>query len=929
MPCAHRVLHKRRKLISLPTFLAMLEPFQIEQLFAELHLSDAACSLIRGARSCAPVRDIGSQLGNVNVWQFSKKMGGRHLKLESRTVEAAAATLYEFDSCVLEYWAQPVKIDLIFENDAKRRLTRTQYTPDFLLIFENKVVVTEWREESRLQMLAAKGTQFYKDQDHKWHFVSAEEYFNKLGIVYEVHSSLELPHKFVQNVRFLEGYNDPSCRTLCSDSLNRLRALLREQGRAYFLDLISKHGYSADEVFCAVCYGFAYINLHTQRLDMSNDLMVYRDQLIASAYESLEKRDDPPPLPFPGMLRLIPGTVIQFNGRLFTVTIVASGQVFLKDVQQNTVTLALKDVEKLYCSTQDLEVINSFVNPAESQSLADFSEQKLREGIRRLDAIDSNDKSISPRTLQRWKQLAATKLTRVEALISLIPRSDLKGNRTTRISENVEALATKTVETFFNTPECRTVIAAYAKYSVLCADATVVPMSYQTFCKRAKLLSSVAKREGNRKAYQTGSIPLILDYREPVHGVRPHDVCYIDHTIMNIALTGLRGSDLGKPCFTLAIDGHTTQARAFYVSFDPPCARSVLMTLRDYVRRNNRLPKIIVVDGGAEFRSKELEIFCRIFEIDLRHRPPHHPRHGSLVERAMGYTETELLSQLHGNTRILKNVRMVTKSVEPFQFREWTLPALWGALNEFLFYIHDTRPHPSFGLSPCKFEERRILETGKREHKIVRFDSNLLLLTCPHAKHRFHSVDRIRGVWADNSFYWSDEFVEAKLKEKVEVRVEPWNASVIYVCFRGRWITAISRNSTTLVNRSSYELELAIRAERRRSKIVNNSARVSLSASRLRVSLLTASSFDPRIHEQQQEMITLYEGLKMGCAVCPDLKKIADHEASDDSPEIDPSTRSTSSSYVKTTEEDIGSRSAIDPSAPLDSDFWKGNDEYV
>jgi len=81
----------------------------------------------------------------------------------------------------------------------------------------------------------------------------------------------------------------------------------------------------------------------------------------------------------------------------------------------------------------------------------------------------------------------------------------------------------------------------------------------------------------------------------------------MDHTILNLATVGEDASALGKPLFTVATDGHTTQTRAFYLCYEPPSAKVVLMTLRDYVRRNHRLPKILVVDGGKEFRSKELK----------------------------------------------------------------------------------------------------------------------------------------------------------------------------------------------------------------------------------------------------------------------------------------------------------------------------------
>jgi hypothetical protein len=52
----------------------------------------------------------------------------------------------------------------------------------------------------------------------------------------------------------------------------------------------------------------------------------------------------------------------------------------------------------------------------------------------------------------------------------------------------------------------------------------------------------------------------------------------------------------------------------------------------------------------------------------------------------MGATEEELFADLQGNTRIMKeDTRLVTKSVNPFNRANWTLPGLHGAVERYLF----------------------------------------------------------------------------------------------------------------------------------------------------------------------------------------------------------------------------------------------------
>jgi len=845
----------------------MLKDHEIEQLFVELALPEEARQLVRFARANSPVRDANSRLGNSIVWHFSRKMGNRHLEVESRTVEGPAATTYENDPSCLEFWPQPCRVDLVIKDENGKIISRKQHTPDFLLIRQDGIYIHEWREEARLMRLAMESQLFFKDDNGRWHYRPAEDHFANIGLRYELHSALEHPRTYIQNVRFLEDYQSPECPPLPENVETSMLKLVSERGSIPFLELLHEHSYAADNIFKAIVKKSVAVDLHADRLDAPSNLMIHRDMAIARAYRIL-KHDQTPALPVPGMGRLSAGARLRFDGKDFEVMLVGGGQVLLKDQDGKRMSLPLEDVEALFAKC-DIDVISAR-NPdgTPSKSLAEFSKEQLEIASERLEAItEGGTNKASVRTLQRWGAMMNGAATQLDRLIALVDRNQDKGNRMARLPEKAESLAEEAIRLHYNTPECRTACATYQKYQILCEEHDTRPMSYPTFTKRVKTGCSVKKREGKRKAYQEAAIPLLLDYAFPVHGVRPHDVCYIDHTVMNIATVGPEGSELGKPTFTLVVDGCTTQTRAFYLSYDPPSARSVLMALRDYVRRNNRLPRIIVVDGGKEFRSRELEWFCRRYGIDLRHRPAGMPRGGSPVERAIGATETEVLAKLEGNTRIMKNVRMVTKSVNPFEKAIWTLTALHGALDEYLFEIRDNRIHPSLGSTPRDYEAMRMAETGQREHVLVRLDQNIMLMTSPHTKRWHHKIDRARGVWADNMYYWHDDFRTAKIGEKFEVRIEPWNANVVYVYFRERWVAAIARDLRVLGGRTLREVELALRAERRLAKVNGNKDRLSKVSAKKMVALWSPDKFDERIGKQQREMTHLYSRLGMTVAI--------------------------------------------------------------
>ena len=373
----------------------------------------------------------------------------------------------------------------------------------------------------------------------------------------------------------------------------------------------------------------------------------------------------------------------------------------------------------------------------------------------------------------------------------------------------------------------------------------------------------VKKREGKRIAYQKAPIPLTYDYEHPVHGVLSHEICYCDHTIFPIFLKGSVIEDLGKPTITLMVDGALSMARGFYLSYQPASTVSVLMCLRDYVRRNRRLPRVLVLDNGKEFHSEALATFCSMFGITIRWRRRSRPRDSSIVERMLGATEQEVISALDGNSLALRDPRMVSSTHLPHKHIKWTLPGLYGAIEHYLFEVHAKRKHPRFGISPVDYEKRMVLEYGAREHVIVRLDQTFKLLTSPEPRTSTRVIDRQRGIFVDGLFYWHDRLAFAKKGERCEVRVELWCASVVYVQFRGEWYVAQARDGGALEGRYRQEYELQIREATRERRSEAQRDKNSVATARKRVDLWNSDIWDPRVREQLAETYFLYERLGM------------------------------------------------------------------
>ena len=837
----------------------MLTPSEIEQLFAELKTPELGRQLVRKVRGGEPVRSLQQRMDTVRTRYLSEKMN-RPVYAESRTVELAAFVWYDNDKSVSEFYAQPCVLDLAVSG-MKGGRTRVQHTPDAFVIRDGQFNLEEWRQEDRLLRLAEdRPHHFQKDADGRWHYLPAEEHCRALGITHWLRSSDELPRVFIANVRFLEDYNLERAPMVPDDIAAKLLALAAEHKRVPHLELIYKHGFSADHVFPLVLDGRLYVDLQNVRCDKVDDLVVYANRLIYRADLALQA----------GKMFALPdcsldlrtGSRFVYDRRPYEVVLTGDKDVVVRDAKGDTSTMSVELVKQLHGDV--------LIDPGSGQKTAReydldrvvANENQLQTAVERLDALNNRDVSEVPgRTLRRWASRADCTQDSQQKLVSLM--SENPGNRTQRLPEMATELAMQAIKQH-NRPANPTVFSTFNCYVALCDDAGVTAMSRTTFYRWIKDHEDIRKREGKRKEYQRAPIPLTCDYDQPVHGVQPHEVVYCDHTPMNVFLKGMQLSDLGKPTLTLMTDGALSKPRAFALLYRPACTASVLLCLRDYVRRHGCLPRTLVLDNGKEFHSHELKAICSIFGIEIRWRRRSRPRDSTLVERAIGVTEQELLSALDGNTIALKDPREVSSAVNPAKFIAWTLPALHGSLEYFLFEVQAKRVHPRFGMTPDAWERRLLLEFGARAHRIVRFDPLFKLLTSPHAKQATRRLDRRKGVFVDGVYYWNDKFGASTRKtEMVEVRVELWNASVVYVRFQDEWLVAQARDGSRLEGRFDYEVEIQGREEARRRRTAADNDRASPEQAHKKVLLFEPKNWDPRLREQCMEEHHLYAKLGM------------------------------------------------------------------
>lgn len=832
----------------------------LESLFNLRHVPPEGRQLIREGLSGLPVREVQGQRGNVLTCFFSRKMQ-RQVMLESRRGEWAQAVLLENDSDALAYFAQPFTVNLTLE-DGDRIVSRQNYTPDFLIIRRDSIEVREVRDDVRLAADAARSERYRQDAQGNWIYQPALDYFTRMGVDFRIVGTSSLPAPLIANLRFLEGYSSPNA-IRDEDALASLKAIVAENRAIELRTLAEKHGVPADTIFRAIVDADVYVDLAACRLDRADTVVVATSKSLHDMHRILKAGRGTPVLPIPGCLHFAPGTRLVFDGNSYTVVVCGENDVVLRRDGMEDLTVPVALLKSVHQGDPGALSSNTARQPPPA-SLAGISTAEAERAMLRFDCLRTDRRApVSRSTLYRYRAKAALATTPPDVLLSLVDRVRHRGNRLPKLPARSIALAHQVIRSGFNTPDKRSKKSVYGAYSALCLAESERRMSYPSFCKHCDDLLDVRKREGKRAAYQQRPIPHYLDNSLPIHGCYPHEICYIDHTIVSIATKTPEDVDLGKPTLTLAVDGSNSKTRAFILTYMPPSASLVLLVLRDYVRRHNRLPRVLSVDNGKEFHSRELKFFCKMYGIDIRYRPPGMPRGGAMVERAIGVVETELMANLEGNTKQMKDPRLVTQSVNPFLRARWTLPALHGALDEFLFDVRHNRIHPALGVPPNQYEEKQFQMTGRREHNLVSFDENLILMTSPHAKKPYHTVNRTRGIWCNGLYYWHPDLAKVKKGVSCEVRIELWDVRVIYVNLGSRWVAAISRDLRHYHGKTTYEVEVAAREAKRLAALRANQDTTSADQLAKRGRLLDPTLFDSRLASQQQETSYLLQRLEM------------------------------------------------------------------
>ena len=809
--------------------------------FQQRNVPESTRATINQVRSAAPSRRVRGGRSNVSGRYPSRKMGVT-IQFESHRVELAGIYEMEHDAGVLEYYDQPPPIKLDYESAAGKKLG-VVHTPDFFVIRDAQAGWEEWKTEEDLQSLSEHNPNRYcAGADGRWCCPPGVAHASQLGLYYRVRSSAEVDSVFQRNILFLEDYLRSDEQEILRASRDAVLAIVLTAPGLSLEDLLRLTAGTAisDHVFAMIAADLLYVDLCAAALAEPSRVKVFSTREALKLGTGISARNARPQA-----VGLRCGSRISWDGRDWTVANLGETTFGLLSGTHDLVELPIGAFEKLIAENRLRVIAPGPGERAESvipARLSRASEGDLHSAVYRAgligpyldDGVMPANAVVAERTFFRWlASYREAEVTWGSGFLGLLPQSGMRGNREPKLPELSRRLLQEFIETDYETLKQKTKYAAWIGLKLACEKQEAPVPSYKTFClavRQRPAFDQTLKRKGRRASYQVATFFWQLDARTPRHGDRPFEIVHIDHTELDVECVGALGHRLGRPWLTLLTDAYSRRMLAFYLTFDPPSYRSCMMALRECVRRFGRIPQILVVDGGREFEGTYFETLLARYECTKKTRPPAEARFGSTCERLFGAANTQFIHNLSGNTQITRNVRQVTKSVDPKGHAIWPLAELHSRLAEYFYEVHDTISHPALGLSPRETYENGLASGGTRAHRMSAYNDEFLMMTLPTTSKGTAKVTISRGVKINHVYYWCEAFRQTE-GEVVPVRYDPFDAGVAYAFVRKQWLQCHSECFTAMKGRTEREIMLASAELHRRNR--NHAGTFHITARRL------------------------------------------------------------------------------------------------
>lgn len=817
----------------------MLTNEALEQLMRSRRLSEEARQMIRHIRNSQPSRRVESRKKNVACRFPSRKMGVS-IQAESHTNELAAVYLWEHDPNVFEFYDQPPAIPLRYAA-ASGKVIGVQHTPDYFVIGETFIGWVECKTEEKLHQLAkTQPHRFARNADGTWQCPPGEAFAAGYGLSYALRSSKENDWVLIRNLIFLQDYLDPNAPKPSSEAREIVANLFREKPWIKLVDLVrTDPRISADDIYKMIVDGDLYFNILRDLLPGIELVRIFRDRVTAEAFEASTETGGEAWHNLALPVIVDEGASVMWDGNLWKIFNVGDDSIHLSGPKGTYAQIKKEQFDRLVMAgtitglpttvlpdvRQEIERILSRASPS------DMSEALVRYRTLFPDPKTPIKEPRCRRSAMYYrKAFREAEQTLGCGFIGLIPQVSRRGNRACRLDKSVIEKITQVVEGKFSDARKSRKSAIYGELRLLCKESGLVVPSEKAFRRQLGCLHTVQierRRLGDKAAYNREEFYWQLELGTPRHGDRPFDIAHIDHTELDLTLWGVKNmEEYRRPWLSMMIDAYTRMILAFVLTFEKPSHVACMLLIQDCVRRHVRVPRVLVMDGGAEFSSIYFETLMARLEIIKKTRPPSKGRFGAVMERLFGLTNDEFIHNLAGNTQALRNPRQCSATHDPRRLTVWTLKALTERFEEWVNTVYAKRLHSAHGVSPGQAFAIGMADMGMRSHKQIPYTQDFEISCLPAAPRGKITIDSAKGIKIKGVRYWCSVFRDpSNHRRLVDARYHPLDVSRAYVYLKGHWLLCRSEYASVFHNMSWKEIAIASREISARHQLAGKRSR--------------------------------------------------------------------------------------------------------
>lgn len=693
------------------------------------------CDYVRACFIGDGSRLIGTHArGNVVSWVPSPELNGVTFAAESYGPERSLRTLLQYSPEVSWYGDQPEPVDIVrtIKGGYKRR---GSYTADAIAVTSQGIIVYEAKTSSKIDKLVSNNPEDWTlSESGDVVHLPAKEAFARLGLRHEVFVYKPEDRFYIANLNQLLWVRE--CDDVACPSPESIDQAFEKNFTPTLAELKSQLGLSSyAPLFKAIDHGHFIVDLRTQ--------------LITEGGSCITSK---------------------------TLAMLEHG----KELRESQLIYRENLVE-----AKDLALVPSL--------------KAAEDALQRLDAIKSGK---SNRNIRRWKErIRKGEMQGLSAFQSLISLHHRCGKRSSNLNIKVERFL---LDYLMKTHIHRQGISeyrGYIDYSMLAREyhPEFNPVCPKSFHRRLSKIPPevIGYARGGKRLGNALAMPTNPEERH-IRAQTAWEVAALDHYCVDLFLIVYVKKEkiiVERPWLTLMIDNYTGKVLAFSVSFEKPSRHAVAKVIRACVRKHGRLPREIILDRGAEFKSVFLASLLAHYSVTLSLRPASDPRYGGQVEGFFGEFLKLWLCQRDGNLANQKEARSVDGNKAP---RKTAILFSEDFLRELKLFCNwrENACRGSGGYScEAKFSESEA--DFPFIARPVNYDSEFIIVTCVEV--RAFTVNMQRGINISGIWY-SSPAMQLLLgrPKKNEVRMDPEITDYIYVRVCNEWVPFYSSEINTL-----------------------------------------------------------------------------------------------------------------------------------